>query len=193
MSTHPLNSISHISPDALLTAMQNVTLSPSPGTDSPSSDNSPPPFRPSVSYTHAQILFLYKSPLVSPPRGMPLLKDWFGYAIPYILFLSSTYIILSEWNEQNASKKDSDSSAATSGARDKRCVPHEVAVYSCVVLTYLSFRRDQEDAGTFVIPFFHAPLYIHHLFSGAFPTRLLPVNVDSALANGKFQASIHSL
>jgi hypothetical protein len=40
--------------------------------------------------------------------------------------LAPTYIILREWNEQNASKKDSDSSAATSGARDKRCVIHEV-------------------------------------------------------------------
>ena len=126
MSTRPLNPISHISPDALLTAMQNVTLSPSSGTDTASSDDSPPPLRPFVLYTHAQILFLYKSPLVSPPPGMPLLKDWFGYAFPKIPFLSPTYIILREWNEQNASKKDSDSSAATSGARDKRCVPHEV-------------------------------------------------------------------
>lgn len=122
MSTRPLNSISHISSDVLLSAMQNVSLS---GTDTASSDDSPPPIRPFVSYTHAQILFLYKSPLVSPPQGMPLLKDWFGYAIPYIPFLSPAYIILREWNEQNASKKDSDSSAATSGARDKRCVPHE--------------------------------------------------------------------
>ena len=126
MSTHPPNSISHISPDVLLTAMQNVTLSPSSGPDTTSSDDSPPPFRPFILYTQAQILFLYKSPLVSPPQGMPLLKDWFGYAIPSIPLVSSTYIIVSEWNEQNASKKDSDSSAATSGARDKRCVPHEV-------------------------------------------------------------------
>lgn len=126
MPTHPLNSISHLSPDGLLTAMQNVTLSSSPGTDTASSSDSPPPLRPFVSYTHAQILFLYHSPLVSPPQGMPLLKDWFGYAIPYLPFLSPTYVIFREWNEQNASKKDSDSSAATSGARDKRCVPHEV-------------------------------------------------------------------
>jgi hypothetical protein len=84
MSTRPLNPISHISPDILLTAMQNVALSSSPGTDTAYSDNSPPPFRPFVSYTHAQILFLYKSPFVSPPQGMPLLKDWFGYAVPYI-------------------------------------------------------------------------------------------------------------
>jgi hypothetical protein len=88
MPTHPLNSISHLSPDGLLTAMQNVTLSSSPGTDTASSDDSPPPFRPFVLYTHAQILFLYHSPLVSPPQGMPFLKDWFGYAIPYLPFLS---------------------------------------------------------------------------------------------------------
>jgi hypothetical protein len=126
MSTRPLNSLSHLTPDVLLTAMKNVTLDPSPGTDTASSNDSPPPFRPFVSYTHAQILFLYKSPLISPPEGMPLLKDWFGYAIPYIPFLSPTYNVPREWNEQNASKKDSDSSAATSGARDKRCVSHEV-------------------------------------------------------------------
>jgi hypothetical protein len=66
------------------------------------------------------------------------------------------------------------------------------AMYGCIVLTFFSFRRDQEDAGTFVIPFFHALSYIYHLFSGAPPTRFLPVNVDSALANGKLQASIHS-
>lgn len=85
MSTHPSNSISHISPDVLLTAMQNVALSPSPGTDTAYSDDSPT-LRPFVSYTHAQILFLYKSPLVSPPQGMPFLKDWFGYAIPCVSF-----------------------------------------------------------------------------------------------------------
>ncbi len=94
MSTRPLNSISHITPGVLLTAMQNVALSPSPGTDTASSDDSPPPLRPFVSYTHAQILFLYKSPLVSPPQGMPLLKDWFGYAISYVSFSSPTHIIL---------------------------------------------------------------------------------------------------
>ena len=84
MSTHPLNPISLISPDILLNAMQNVALSP--GTDTAYSDDSPPPLRPFVSYTHAQLLFLYKSPLVSPPPGMPLLKDWFGYAIPHTPF-----------------------------------------------------------------------------------------------------------
>jgi hypothetical protein len=126
MPTHHPNSISRISPDVLLTAMQNITLDASPGTDTASSDDSPPPFRPFVSYTHAQILFLYKSPLISPPQGMPLLKDWFGYAISYMLFLSPTYSVPREWNEQNASKKDPDSSAATSGTRDKRCVLHEV-------------------------------------------------------------------
>src|SRR5258708_1424234 len=106
MSPHPLNSIPHISPDILLTAMQNVVLSPSPGTDTASSDDSPPPFRPFLSYTHAQILFLYKSPLVSPPKGMPLLKDWFGYVIPYIPFSSLPYISLQRLNEPNSSKKE---------------------------------------------------------------------------------------
>ena len=61
------------------------------------------------------------------------------------------------------------------------------------ILTFLSFRRDQEDAGTFAIPFCPTPSYTHHLFSGASPTRLLPINVDPAFTNGKLQASIHSL
>ncbi|KAH9968905.1 hypothetical protein BC827DRAFT_1372876 [Russula dissimulans] len=91
--------------------MQNIALSPSADTETVSPHNSLAPIRPFVSYTQAQVLFLSKSPLVSPPQGMPVLKDWFG-----------------DWNEQNSSKKDSDPSAASSGARDKR------------------FRRDQEDA-----------------------------------------------
>lgn len=120
MSTHPPNSL-HISPDILVSQMQNVALSPSSGTDT-ASDHSPAPVRPFVSYTQAQILSLYKSPLVAPPRGMPILKDWFGYAIPFISFSIFGISSPRDWNEQNASKKDSDASAATSGARDKRCV-----------------------------------------------------------------------
>ncbi|KAI0307863.1 hypothetical protein B0F90DRAFT_1909242 [Multifurca ochricompacta] len=108
---HPQNSISlQTSTDNLVSAIQNVTLSPVAVTDTSPSDNSLSPIRPLVSYTQTQILFLHKSPLVALPKGMPPLKDWFG-----------------DWNEQNATKKDSDASATTSGARDKR------------------FRRDQED------------------------------------------------
>ncbi|KAI9512790.1 hypothetical protein F5148DRAFT_972824 [Russula earlei] len=114
MSAHPSNSNSlYTPPDILVSAMQNIALSPSVDTEAVSPDNSPAPLRPFVSYTQAQILFLSKSQLVSPPHGMPPLRDWFG-----------------DWNEQNTSKKDSDTSAASSGTRDKR------------------FRRDQEDAGT---------------------------------------------
>ena len=165
--------------------MQNVALSPSSGTDT-ASDNSPAPVRPFVSYTQAQILSLYKSPLVAPPRGMPILKDWFGYAIPFISFSISGISSLRDWNEQNASKKDSDTSAATSGARDKRCVlPTWSLVCSYTILTILSFRRDQEDAGTSSSPPLY-PFVTHHLFSGASSTRHLPINVISALANGEF-------
>ena len=32
-------------------------------------------------YTHPQLLWLSKSPLVKPPDGMPPLKDWFGYVL----------------------------------------------------------------------------------------------------------------
>ncbi|KAH9025867.1 hypothetical protein EDB85DRAFT_2177740 [Lactarius pseudohatsudake] len=88
--------------------MSSNSTQTSPDTDSLQSDDILTSF---VSYTQSQILWLSKSPLVSPPNGMPPLKDWFG-----------------DWNEQNSSKKDSDTSTTTSGARDKR------------------FRRDQEDA-----------------------------------------------
>lgn len=70
----------HTSPDILVNPMQNVALSPSAVTDTTSSDTSLSPIRPFISYTQAQILLLYKSPLVSPPPGMPFFKDWFGYA-----------------------------------------------------------------------------------------------------------------
>ncbi|KAH9175419.1 hypothetical protein EDB89DRAFT_2066762 [Lactarius sanguifluus] len=88
--------------------MSSNSTQTSPDTDSLESDDILTHF---VSYSQSQILWLYRSPLVSPPNGMPPLKDWFG-----------------DWNEQNSSKKDSDTSTTTSGARDKR------------------FRRDQEDA-----------------------------------------------
>jgi len=125
MSTHPHPSNSnslHISPEDIVTQMQNVALSPSAGPDTASSDNSLAPVCPFVSYTQVQILSLYKSPLVAPPRGMPPLKDWFGYAILFTLFSAFGISFLRDWNEHNASKKDSDTSAAASGARDKRYV-----------------------------------------------------------------------
>ncbi|KAI0274704.1 hypothetical protein BC834DRAFT_6131 [Gloeopeniophorella convolvens] len=99
--------------DSLVNAMQNAALSPSADTDAspPETAQGHPAIHPFISYTQAQLLSLHKSPLVSLPKGMPTLKDWFG-----------------DWNEQNAAKKDADSSTTTSGTRDKR------------------FRRDQEDA-----------------------------------------------
>jgi hypothetical protein len=81
----------HTSPDILVNAMQNISLSPSAVTDTTPSDNSLFPVRPFISYTQAQILFLYKSPLISPPQGMPFFKDWFGYA--YISAFSTTTVL----------------------------------------------------------------------------------------------------
>src|SRR6266404_4628257 len=60
--------------------MSSNSTQTSPETDSPSSDDILTYIRPFVSYSQSQILCLYKSPLVSPPNGMPPLKDWFGYA-----------------------------------------------------------------------------------------------------------------
>jgi hypothetical protein len=91
----------HNSPDILVHAMQNVVLSPSAITDTTSSDKPLSPIRPFISYTQAQILFLYKSPLVSPPQGMPLFKDWFGYAC---LFSFSAVTVLSYPSETGMNK-----------------------------------------------------------------------------------------
>ena len=40
-------------------------------------------------YSHFQLLWLSKSPLVSPPDSMPALKDWFGCVVCNVYFISS--------------------------------------------------------------------------------------------------------
>jgi hypothetical protein len=163
MSTHPSDSNSlHISPDILVNQMQNIALSPSSATGTASSDNSLSSVRPFVSYTQAQILSLYKSPLVAPPRGMPVLKDWFGYAIPFISFSIFGISSLRDWNEQNASKKDSDTSAATSGARDKRCVllraSSAATIFSPLLASGVTRKMLVHSSSPPLYSFVHSPL-----------------------------------
>ncbi|KAG1716576.1 hypothetical protein ID866_628 [Astraeus odoratus] len=96
-----------------------------------------PPFRPFIAYSRSQLLFLHKSPLVKVPNGMPALKDWFGYATssPHTQQHSPSSVAERADNDQNNSKKDSDTSASSGNARERR------------------FRRDAED-GTPVRPSF---------------------------------------
>ncbi|KAI6044965.1 hypothetical protein EDC04DRAFT_181199 [Pisolithus marmoratus] len=103
--------------DAVSDGLSNVSLQsmdtfdlkdiPSSVLPPPQDDVMPQPF---IMYSRSQLLFLHKSPLVKIPDGMPALKEWFGTD-----------------NDQGTSKKDSDISAGSSNARDRR------------------FRRDAED------------------------------------------------
>ncbi|TFK57357.1 hypothetical protein OE88DRAFT_1651036 [Heliocybe sulcata] len=74
----------------------------SEATTDPESNEFQPPLRPAVVYTRPQMLFLYRSPLVHVPQGMPVLKDWFG-----------------EPNLQSLAK-DADTSVASGTNRDRR-------------------------------------------------------------------------
>lgn len=187
MSTHPhpsnSNSI-HISPDDLVIQMQNFALSPSADPDTTSSDNSLAPVCPFVSYTQVQILSLYKSPLVAPPRGMPPLKDWFGYAVIFIPFSVFDISFFRDWNEHNASKKDTDTSAAASGARDKRYVLFGASSVTTSFSLFLASDviKKMRVHSSFLL---YVPSYTHQFLGRPSPAGHLPINVVSALANGK--------
>ncbi|KAH9944463.1 uncharacterized protein BXZ73DRAFT_39881 [Epithele typhae] len=87
--------------DDTVEAIANVTLQDEvvEEVDKKSTDSPP---RPLYVYPRNELLNLHNSPLVGPPIGMPVFKDWFG-----------------DWNEQVGGKKESDSSATTT-ARDRR-------------------------------------------------------------------------
>jgi hypothetical protein len=64
--------------DGLADSVNKITLETEDDTES-SEHTIPPASRtPLFRYSRPQILFLYKSPLVQSPEGMPELKDWFG-------------------------------------------------------------------------------------------------------------------
>ncbi|KAL4064972.1 hypothetical protein V8B97DRAFT_1193294 [Scleroderma yunnanense] len=97
--------------DAVSDSLTNLSLQSSDLPKEPPSrpQNEPTP-RPFITYSRSQLLFLHKSPLVKIPNGMPAFKDWFGTE-----------------SDQNNAKKDSEVSAPSGHARDRR------------------FRRDVED------------------------------------------------
>ncbi|KAI6136760.1 hypothetical protein F5141DRAFT_48147 [Pisolithus sp. B1] len=105
--------------DAISDGLSNVSLQSIDNPDIKDLPNSVLPLpqgdlipRPFIMYSRSQLLFLHKSPLVKTPDGMPVLKDWFGTD-----------------NDQGTSKKDSEISASSGSARDRR------------------FRRDADDGG----------------------------------------------
>lgn len=73
-SDEPMNDLADGVANVSLTEEGN---SPEPATDQQAEEYAPP-LRPVVVYTRPQMLFLYRSPLVQTPDGMPALKDWFG-------------------------------------------------------------------------------------------------------------------
>lgn len=184
MSTHPSDTISlHISPNILVTAMQNVVLSPSATTDAPSPSDSLAPIRPFVSYTQAQILSLYRSPLVSPPRGMPLLKDWFGYAIPSVSLIFRLYHS-SETGMNKMPRKRTPMplppplEPETNGTFFLGALSLATSFSPFLASGVIRKTLVQSSSFPFLFP------YTHHLLSGTPPACHLPVNVVSALPNG---------
>jgi hypothetical protein len=66
-------------------------------------------------------------------------------------------------------------------------------VSTSVLLTiHLSFRRDQEDAGTVPVALFLVHPFAYHLVSGSSSARYLPFSTLTTFANGKLQAPVHS-
>ncbi|KAF7436983.1 hypothetical protein PC9H_003817 [Pleurotus ostreatus] len=96
--------------EGLPNSLASLTLQ-NDGGQSDNSDEKPKPDsppRPLKIYTPQQLLFLYESPLVQVPNGMPDLKDWFGTE-----------------NEQNMNKKESETILPVSSARRHRRDPED--------------------------------------------------------------------
>jgi hypothetical protein len=56
---------------------------------------------------------------------------------------------------------------------------------SVLLIIHLSFRRDQEDAGTVPMAVFRVHPFTYHLVSGSSPARYLPFDTLTTFANGK--------
>jgi hypothetical protein len=101
-------------------------------------------------YTRRQIIHLCKSPLVVIPVNMPALKDWFGCVISLTHVDQTTNPVSigrSDWHEQQSSnKRDTESSANTNGARERRFVNVlAIQVYGANHIGAYRPRRDAED------------------------------------------------
>ena len=166
--------------------MSSISTQSSPDTDSPSSDDVPSSFRPFISYSQSQILCLYKSPLVSPPNGMPSLKDWFGYASSFMHFvISEPWHTLGNGMNKTSRKRIltpllPPQERGTNGALNLSLVSASI-----LLTIHFSFRRDQEEAGTVPIPVFRVHPFTCHLVSGSSPAHYLPFNALTTFANGE--------
>jgi hypothetical protein len=174
------STILHTSSDNLLDAMQNLALSPSTATDTTSSDNS----RPFISYTQAQILFLHKSPLVSPPQGMPVFKDWFGYAH---ISAFSTITVLSYPSETGMNKTPQKRTLKPRrpqerGTNGMSYLEHDSLLYLYNLSTLASDVIKKMQVRSPSLP----SMSIHSLqpFSGSSPACHLQVDIVSTLTNG---------
>jgi hypothetical protein len=173
--------------------MSSTSTQSSPATDSPSSDDILTSIRPFISYTQSQILWLYKSPLVSTPNGMPPLKDWFGYVCSFIYSSISEPCYMSGTGMNKTLRKRILTPLLPHQERGTNGGLNLSVVSTYTLLTiHLSFRRDQEDAGTILTAVFHVHPFTYQLVSGSSPTRYLPLNALTTFANGKLQAPVHS-
>lgn len=173
--------------------MSSTSTQTPPDTDSSSSDDILTSFRPFISYTQSQILRLYKSPLVSPPNGMPSLKDWFGYAYSTIYSSIAEPCYTSETGMNKTLRKRILTPLLPPQERGTNGGLNLSVVSTSILLTiHLSFRRDQEDAGTIPTALFHVHPFTYRLVSGSSPTRYLSLNAFTTFANGKLQAPVHS-
>jgi hypothetical protein len=170
---------------SLTTTMSSNSTQSSPDTDSPS-DDILTSFRPFVSYSQSQILWLYRSPLVSPPNGMPSLKDWFGYASSFMYFaIPEPWHTLGTGMNKTFRKRIlthllPPQERGTNGGLNLSLVSTSI-----LLTTHLSFRRDQEDAGTVSMVVFRVHPFTYHLVSGSSPARYLPFNTLTTFANGQ--------
>ncbi len=170
--------------------MSSNSTQTSPDTDSLESDDILTPF---ISYTQSQILWLYKSPLVSPPNGMPPLKDWFGYASSFMYSsISEPCYTLGTGMNKTLRKRILTPLLPPQERGTNGGLNLGVVSTSILLTIHLSFRRDQEDAGTVPMTVFHVHPFTYHLVSGSSPARYLPLNALTTFANGQLQAPVHS-
>lgn len=175
-----------LSPVYLTTTMSSNSTQSSPDFDSPSSDDISTSFRPFMSYSQSQILSLYKSPLVSPPNGMPPLKDWFGYASSFMHFaISEPWHTLGTGMNKTFRKRILTPLLLPQERGTNGGLNLSMVSTSILLTIYLSFRRDQEDAGTVPMPVFRVHPFTYHLVSGSSPARYLSFNSLTTFTDGK--------
>lgn len=71
-------SLESVSDADLAPAVEKLSLKDGPSGNSSARRDSSKSRRPIIVYTRRQLLYLYDSPLVVSPEGLPALRDWFG-------------------------------------------------------------------------------------------------------------------